>query len=148
MGAMIAAAVREVSERREKWKHASVQEVCLTFDGGLEDNPTLLSYWPELLEWFEAEVDAAGICGILDIDSSILWMLHNGIAPGQKFVVRIEQPTYIRDYWGEYDVEYGDWDIVWREPLSDNLAWRAWVGAFFDGPIRLLRLPQASLSEA
>jgi hypothetical protein len=110
----------------------------IVFDFGLEDTPSLISVWPQNVPWFEVEYENDGLVSMLRRDHGwVTWMLHEGVAPGQQFIVRIWEPKYTRDYLGEHDV---DFEVVQREPLSDALAWRAWAGAFFDKGGKVLKL--------
>lgn len=61
------------------------------------------------------------------------WCLANGVAPGQPFKVRVECPSY-----GDEDADYGDWEIVEREPWDARRVADAWVDAIdFDAAIAL-----------
>jgi hypothetical protein len=62
----------------------------------------------------------------------VRWMLEQGIAPGQEFTVRIEQPEHTQDYWGECDVIYGKAVVTSRETLSELKASLLWMGAWAD----------------
>lgn len=66
-------------------------------------------------DWYDYEIDGVGWNTILDIGwvkgkvrSEILWMLAEGIAPGQPFLVDLPKPRYYRcgEYGSETDVEY------------------------------------------
>ena len=46
----------------------------------------------------------------------------------REFVVGLDD----RDYWGEWDVTYGDVDIVGKQPLSDAVAGMLWFAWFRD----------------
>jgi hypothetical protein len=57
------------------------------------------------------------------------WLLENGVAPGQPFKVRIEQPHYYKSWTDcgyEYDCDYGDWDIVERASWDRDRVMLAW----------------------
>lgn len=106
--------------------------VELTFIDGLDDPPEVEDILNRF-EWFETELSDSGIFALLDDGESTNWTdwkLRQGIAPGQSFKVVIHPPAYRQDYWGEWDILYGDWEITWREPLSDDIVWRAWLGSF------------------
>ncbi len=101
----------------------------IVFDGGMEDNPALLDSWPENADWLDWEMECAGLEALINRSHDEpwwQWAIRNGIAPGQEFIVRVERPTYERDYYGESDVDYGDWEIVGREPMTDDRAGRLW----------------------
>jgi hypothetical protein len=51
-------------------------------------------------------------------DAVVNFCLLNGIAPNQNFSIRVEEPTYTCDYWGECDedIDVGICDI---EPIDD-----------------------------
>jgi hypothetical protein len=107
----------------------------VVFDGGLGDAPAMLDSWPDHAEWLDYEMEWGGLQVLIgDSDGTEWWewMLRNGIAPGQEFWARVEQPTYSWDYWGEHDVEYGDWEIARREPIPDDRAGRLWLAWFKD----------------
>jgi hypothetical protein len=57
--------------------------------------------------------------------------LREGIAPDQKFLVRMHRPTYTRDYWGEYDCDF-DIEILHIEPLAAQEILRRWEIHFTD----------------
>jgi hypothetical protein len=108
--------------------------LSIVFDGGLEDSPALVGVYPSNVRWFGCEYDGCcGLEGFLGCDRTWYeWMLHEGIAPGQRFVVRVPQPSYFRDYDGEYDVEYGDAYVVWKQPLPQGTEWMLWFAWFKD----------------
>lgn len=58
-------------------------------------------------------------------DQWIRWALQEGLAPGQPFLVRIGQPHYSKDYYGECDVEW-DVEVVRAMPRTPKQAVRAW----------------------
>lgn len=92
-------------------------------------------------DWIECELSESGFENIFDYNWSTVyeedghrfhtfwttWALQNGIAPGQKFLVRVDPPnTYRSSYeYDEWDVEWG-YDIVWIEPLPTGWVWRRW----------------------
>lgn len=115
--------------------------ILAVFDGGPEDGPTLLGSDPPNAGWLDWELEAASLGNLLGIESipSWDWMLREGIAPGQEFLVRIPRPTYTRDYWGEHDVEYGDVEITWRQPTArPDLLWFAWLTDLDPGRIAIV----------
>ena len=55
--------------------------VWLVFDGGLEDQPTVLGVWPEECDWYEEEASNVGLQELLCAESSWWdWMI--GITGG------------------------------------------------------------------
>jgi hypothetical protein len=86
------------------------------------------------LDWFAYETShGEGLDGLLDLiafdrQERLAWLAEHGIAPGQRFQVEIEKPTYSGpDYWGEYDWSAGDWRIVQIEPWPLRKILRAWT---------------------
>lgn len=53
------------------------------------------------------------------------WALHRGIAPGQPFLVRLVEPRWSADYWGEWDCHY-DGGLVAVEPWPLERVARQW----------------------
>jgi hypothetical protein len=97
--------------------------LLIVFDGGPEDYPTLLDVWPPNVEWFEEELSEIGLSTLLGIEGPVYdWMLRNGVDPNRKTWVRVGQPTYTRDYWGDHDVIYGDVD-VFGKPSTNSTFW-------------------------
>jgi hypothetical protein len=105
----------------------------VVYDGGAEDTPALLDSFPPGAEWLEYEFECGGLENILGCNGGQPWwewMLREGIAPRQEFLVRVERPCYTKDYWGEHDIDYGDATVVWRKPLPDGvdgMLWFAWI---------------------
>jgi hypothetical protein len=62
------------------------------------------------------------------VDDKLAWLLRNGLVPGQLFLVRIRRPRYYQDYFGEWGVDYGDWEILERAPVED--AGEIWCDRF------------------
>ena len=58
--------------------------------------------------------------------SKVDWALHEGLAPGQPFVVQIDRTQGSTDYWGEHD-SWNDWAVVHRLPRRPEQAARAWI---------------------
>lgn len=114
------------------------------------EGPEILDLWPdEVVGWIEDEDHSWE--DLLDAPSMprdtnwVRWMLEQGIAPGQAFTVRVERPEYHRDYWGEYDVDYGATEVVRREPLDELQASILWMGAWGDS--RVSDLVSVSMEE-
>ena len=88
--------------------------------------------------WLSGELSISDINTILDVPSAstATWLLNNGLCPTQHFRVRVQEPTYSRDYEGEWDVEWSDYEIVWREPLTaEEVAsrWAQWIIEGYEG---------------
>lgn len=77
--------------------------------------------------WMEEE-ELTSLLGV-EWHQEVRWMLEEGIAPGQPFLVRIQMPYYSVDYWGEGDVDYRDIKILWRRPLPRACALKRWTHA-------------------
>jgi len=84
-------------------------------------------------DYHDEELRESGWTHILDLawdQDWDAWMLREGIAPGQEFLVDIEA-TYTKswtDYGYEYDVEFAV-EIVARAPRSPAEVVAQWVGA-------------------
>ena len=75
------------------------------------------------LEWI------LGVTDIRDDNPPHRWLLRHGIAPGQRFDVRI-RPTIWTGSGEDVDHERGCAKVVWIEPWSPELvraAWRRWL---------------------
>lgn len=81
---------------------------------------------PEWLRYELAENSLDFILGIEGIDEEdrMKWLLQEGIAPGQPFLLEVIQPTYSYGYYGDCDVEY-DYDIVKVQPWTPEAVARA-----------------------
>lgn len=106
-------------------------------------------WFPETARWFVYEVRENGIADLIgagysggadwsDPNRDERWLLTQGIAPGQRFRVRIDPTEYTGpDHNGEYDSYAGGWEVVWIEPLPPAVvkcAWRAWLLGQPEGP--------------
>lgn len=87
---------------------------------------------PPANHWLSYELDAMGQIGdILDIvqgNDVDRFLLENGIAPFQRFYMRISA-HYSRDYWGECDSDIEGW-VLNIEPWDDvriATEWEAFI---------------------
>lgn len=117
--------------------------LLMAFNCDVNDGPDVLEVYPDeeeayspLLRWYEAEMNNDSSHRLLlGVDAYgwegwPAWMLEHGIAPTQLFRLRIQPPQYDCDYWGEWDVEYGDYEVVWREHMSNERSaalWASWL---------------------
>lgn len=119
--------------------------IKVVFDGGMDDDPALLESWPEHCGWLDYEMECRGLQALIGDDDGTFWwewMLHNGIAPGQEFWVKVQRVSYTTDYWGEHGVDYGDWEITAREPMPEDRAgrlWFAWVKDLDNRKIEIMK---------
>lgn len=102
----------------------------------------------ESIRWFHYETSQNGIADLIgasysasfwpDPNLAERWLLANGIAPGQRFRVRIQPTEYTGpDHNGEYDSFAGDWEITWIEPWATQgveIAWTMWLHGQPEGP--------------
>ena len=83
---------------------------------------------PPANHWLSYELDAMGeigeILGIATGDETDRFLLENGIAPFQRFYMRITA-RYSRDYWGEYDTDIEGW-VLSVEPWEINRICTEW----------------------
>lgn len=115
--------------------------VTVMFDGGMGDGPSVIDSYPPCVEWFDYECDNGMLECLMGCEGKWPeWMLREGIAPGQQFVIRVSEPSYTKDCWGEYDVDYGDWEIVQRQPLPDGVAGMLWFAWFRDIEYRRIEI--------
>jgi hypothetical protein len=124
-------------EPEEELDYAPCSPKCallsIVFDGGLEDNPAILETYPKDIEWLDYEMEGGGLENLLGCDGKWYdWMLREGIAPGQEFTVRVPMPAYTTDYWGEHDVDYGDAEVIFKQPMSDLVSGCLWFAWFRD----------------
>lgn len=57
------------------------------------------------------------------------WLINEGLAPGQLFLVRFHSPKTTRSYEGDYDFDY-DFEIIEKEPITQEEAadrWSDWI---------------------
>lgn len=126
-----------IEEWGQEWivQHGEDLEDCWSL---LEDGIT--SYKKQ--EWLVNELDASDWTTILDLGiydrnfgyTCVPWMLENGIAPGQPFLLCIQPPKYSGgSYYDPYDVDV-DWDIdlVRVLPLDASEALARWERVLSD----------------
>ncbi len=84
--------------------------------------------------WLHEEISALDWKFFLGIPwrEGLEWAMEHGIAPYQPFLIWIEPPIYSRDYWGETDVDPGEWDILAITPLSAEEILENWAEVFED----------------
>ena len=91
-------------------------------------SPHLDSTGPPANHWLSYEFDCVGEHdGALGFheDDAERFLLENGIAPGQRFLVHLRYWS-TRDYWGEYDCGVEVEGVLWRGRLPDADAATAW----------------------
>lgn len=76
-------------------------------------------------EWLSYELQENGLDMITGIDATtfrpegrLVWLLEQGLAPEQPFLLEIGAPVYSTDYWGETDWEI-HCRIVKKEPWDE-----------------------------
>jgi len=76
--------------------------------------------------WHDSTIDDSGWDAVLGLQAGTWydWLMAEGVAPGQRFLVRLRFSTS-QNYFGEWD---GEWDaeVVAREPWSAERSAAAW----------------------
>lgn len=81
------------------------------------------------LDWFEGEYYEGGLNGLLGYryGEEARFLIEEGIAPGQPFKVRFEIFRVFRDYWGEDGIDYQDWELLEKKPMTKGSIVAAWL---------------------
>lgn len=110
------------------------QYVWLVVDSTADGVETADDRWigrrPHRFESAIYETGWESILGVAHYDDWRDFLLREGLAPGQSFLVRVCFSSH-RDYWGEYDEDW-DVEVVARErmlPDEHLLAWETELGA-------------------
>lgn len=92
----------------------------------------------ELPEWYDRDVTELGWesilgslgCGGWEWAGDLNWLVAYGIAPGQSFLVHLDEPRWYRcgEYGSESDCEY-DWELLRVQPLSPAIVRARWERA-------------------
>ncbi len=84
----------------------------------------------QLPEWARESLSMDGWEGILETRlEGVAWAKHEGLAPGQPFLLKLEKPVYTHysSFEGdEWDCEW-PWKILKKLPLSETTINRRWV---------------------
>jgi hypothetical protein len=86
--------------------------------------------------WLSCELDNTSLAEMLvghntayeDHKETIDWMMREGIAPGQMFMIEAWYNCY-QDHWGDWDCEV-DYRIMDREPMTAKQSVEAWLTYF------------------
>lgn len=94
----------------------------------------------EMPEWYDRDVTETGWdsilgslgCGNMEWASDLTWLIAQGIAPNQPFLVHLETPHWYKsggyEYPEEWDCEY-DWWIAHVAPLPPSVVLERWARA-------------------